>query len=159
MARPGRVLRERGNEGFAIMKYQGFCGTFGKRQWISAGLVDLTPGNLKVSNVAALLSKKRMFVLVRREWRAFTRSSFPLRIQKPSKIAGIRGTVVARLKRLYTVSRLSSGTRVKGQTSGLPVVPLIPYQQWMKNLRPVLVEAYGQAVAPSGSLREVGLKE
>src|SRR5262249_34697247 len=94
------------------------CGvTLSKRKWISAGLVDLTPGNLNVSNVAALSSKNNRLVRVRREWRALTRSSFPFKIQNPSKIAGMRGTWAALLKGLITHRRLSSGTRVKGQMS------------------------------------------
>src|SRR5215472_4323480 len=120
---------------------------------MSPTFVDLTLGSLKVSNVAALSSKKSRFVRFRLEWRALTRSSLPLRIQKPSKTMGIRGTPEALVKEVKQVWRLSSGTRVNGQMSPVPVHPLMPYQQSMKNLRPVLVEAYGQALAPSGSLR------
>jgi hypothetical protein len=54
---------------------------------------------------------------------------------------GIRGTPEALVKDVKQVCRLSSGTRVKGQMSPVPVHPLMPYQQSMKNLRPVLVEA------------------
>jgi len=74
-------------------------------------------------------------------------------------MAGICGTAAALLNLVIEVWRLSSGTRVNGQMSGVPVEPLMPYQQSMKNLWPVLVETKGQAFAPSGSVREVGLKE
>ena len=131
-----------------------------KRQRTSVQFVDLTPGSWKVSKVAALSSKKSIFVLVLRECRALTRSFLPFKIQKPSKTAGIRPAPAAMLKRLITVFRVSSGTRVNGQISGLPVVPLMPYQQSTKNLLPPwLVEPKGHALAPSGSSREVGLKE
>jgi hypothetical protein len=71
----------------------------------------------------------------------------------------MRGTAEALVKEFNTHWRLSSGTRVNGQMSLPPVDPLIPYQQSTKNLFPVLVDPKGQALAPSGSLREVGLKE
>src|SRR5260370_31259069 len=84
-----------------------------KRQRISTQLVDLTLGSWKVSKAAALSSKKRIFVLVLREWRALTRSFLPFKIQKPSKTAGMRPMPAGLLKRLITVSRLFRCTRVK----------------------------------------------
>src|SRR6266850_3786567 len=126
---------------------------------MSASFLDFTPGSLNVSKLAALLSKKRRFVRFRRECRALTRSSLPFKIQNPSNTTGMRGTRAALLKWFRIVCRLSRGTRENGQISGLPVVPLMPYQQSMKNLRVVLVDLKGQALAPSGSLREVGLNE
>src|SRR5260370_35196320 len=126
---------------------------------MSWSLVDLRLRSLNVSREASRSSKKTVLVLVRRPGRALTRSSLPFKIQKPSKTAGMRGTRAALLNRLIATCRSSKGTRVKGQVSEFPVLPLMPYQQSIKNLRPVLVETNGQALAPSGSWREVGLKE
>src|SRR5438105_725342 len=100
-----------------------------------------------------------MFVRFRREWRPLTRVSFPFKIQNPSNTIGIRGTLAIVLNRFITVCRLSNGTRANGQISGVPVVPFMPYQQSMKYFVPVLVETNGRALAPSGSLREVGSTE
>ena len=61
-----------------------------RQQTPASSLVALTPGSRKVSNVAARPSKKAIFVRVRFECRALTRSSFPFKIQKPSNTTGVR---------------------------------------------------------------------
>src|SRR6266496_3594526 len=99
---------------------------------MSVAFVARTLGNRNVSKEAALPSKKRRFDRVFFEWRALIRSSLPLWIQIPSKTTGILGIWAARLNLFPPVSPLQSmGTRVKGHFCGLPVEPLMPYQQSM----------------------------
>ena len=81
-------------------------------------------------NDAALLSMKRMLERDRLPWRALMRSSLPLCIQKPSYTAGIREYCVT-LESLFIFVEWvpSMGERTNGHFCGLPVEPLMPYQQ------------------------------
>src|SRR5436190_10662001 len=93
--------------------------------------LSFTPGMLKVSNEAALLSKKSTLERVLRLWRALIRSFLLLCIHHPSKRAGMRGFWPAMVNLFaFVLLVLSIGTRVKGHFVGVPAEPLIPYQQW-----------------------------
>src|SRR5205809_7959871 len=89
---------------------------FQKRHRISPPFgLSFTPGMLKVSKEAALLSKKSTFDRVLRLWRALMRSFLLLFIHHPSKRAGLRGFWAAMVN-LFTLVLLvlSIGILVKG---------------------------------------------